>query len=209
LETTTKFYEELTEYLTIHRISLVLIDTLGSFWDVEDENIATKVTKAIKPLVHLARTTETCILLLHHNRKSGGSAGSEIRGSSAIFAAVDVALIMKENGVETQRTIAVKSRYPNAPEKLLVELRKGTYIDLSSSQDAKQGQKDKIFSHMSEEFTTIKKIAELAELHYSTVSMLLKQMTEERKIRKKSGTGRGGQVLYAKTRPRVRLLPDR
>ena len=90
LETKTSFYEELKEYLIAQRISLVLIDTLGSFWDVEDENAATKVTKAMKPIVHLARTTDTCFLLLHHNRKSGGSEGSEIRGSSAIFAAVDI-----------------------------------------------------------------------------------------------------------------------
>lgn len=206
LETKTSFYEALKEYLIAHRISLVLIDTLGSFWDVEDENIATKVTKALKPIVHLARTTDTCFLLLHHNRKSGGSAGSEIRGSSAIFAAVDVSLIMKENSVRTERTITVKSRYPNAPEKMLIELRDGKYSDLSCSQDAKQGQKDKIFSHMTEEFTSIKEIADGVELHYTTVSGLLKQMMEERKIRKKPGTGRGGQVLYAKKRPRLRLV---
>lgn len=209
LDTTTQFYEELTAFIIAHQISLVFIDTLGSFWEVEDENIATKVTKAIKPLVHLARTTETCILLLHHNRKSGGSAGSEIRGSSAIFAAVDLALILKDNGVGTQRTITVKSRYPDAPEKMLIELRNGAYTDLGCSQDAKQGQKDKIFSHMTEEFTSITEIASLVELHYSTASGFLKQMAEEGKIRKKSGTGRGGKVLYAKKRPRARLLPDR
>lgn len=208
LKTFPLLYEELRKYILAHSISLVIIDTLGSFWNVEDENSATRVMEALKPILHEARTTNACFLLLHHNRKSGGSAGLEIRGSNAIFAAVDVALILKENGVRTQRAITVQSRYPNAPKEMLVEFRDGEFTHLGYFHDTKQEQKDKVFLHMTEKLTSIKEIASRVELHYSTVSVILKQLREEGKIRKKSGPGRGGHILYARKRPRLCLVPN-
>lgn len=57
----------------------MLVDTLGTFWRVEDENDAAGVTKAMKPFLALARKTGACVLLIHHARKAEGVFGSEIR----------------------------------------------------------------------------------------------------------------------------------
>ena len=82
--------EAIKEYVCTHDIRLILIDTLASFWTVADENDAASVQKAIQPLLALARDSGACVLLIHHARKSDGQNGDEIRGSGALFAAVDV-----------------------------------------------------------------------------------------------------------------------
>jgi hypothetical protein len=55
------------------------------------------MTKAVKPLLQLARDSGACVLLIHHARKSEGQYGDEIRGSGALFALVDVAIVMKRH----------------------------------------------------------------------------------------------------------------
>ena len=107
---------------------MVIIDTLATFWKVKDENDAGAMTQAVIPLLNLARESGACVLLIHHSRKSEGAYGDEIRGSSALFALVDIAVIMKQHEVETQRKLIAMSRYPETPSELLVELRETGYV---------------------------------------------------------------------------------
>lgn len=76
---------------------LVVVDTISFFAEIEDENDASQVRVAIKPLVDRARTENLAVLLVHHARKSGGRAGTGIRGSSAFAGLVD---IIMELGVD-------------------------------------------------------------------------------------------------------------
>src|SRR5262249_23699618 len=108
-------------------VKLILVDTLAAFWRIENENDAAEMTKVIKPLLQLAQESGACVLLNHHARKSEGSYGDEIRGSGALFAAVDVALVMKRHEVHTQRLLQAQSRYPETPSELVVELREHGY----------------------------------------------------------------------------------
>jgi RecA-family ATPase len=82
-------------FLKEHDVKLVLADTLAAFWRIENENDAAEMTKVVKPLLQLARESGACVLLNYHARKSEGSYGDEIRGSGALFALVDVAILMK------------------------------------------------------------------------------------------------------------------
>jgi RecA-family ATPase len=95
LRPTSDTLEAIKAYVRAHAIRLILIDTLASFWT------AASVQKAIQPLLILARDSGACVLLIHHARKSEGQNGDEIRGSGALFAAVDVALILKRHEVQT------------------------------------------------------------------------------------------------------------
>lgn len=116
-------FHQIKMYISAHGITLVIFDTLNTFWSVRDENNATDVTRAIKPLLNLARESGAAILLLHHARKSEGEHGDEIRGSGALFSLLDVALILKRHEVETQRKLTAISRYPETPPELIIELR--------------------------------------------------------------------------------------
>lgn len=86
-----------TSFAKEQGVELILVDTISAFWRIENENDAAEMTQVVKPLLRLARESGACVLLIHHARKSEGSYGDEIRGSGALFALVDVALVMKRH----------------------------------------------------------------------------------------------------------------
>jgi RecA-family ATPase len=116
VDPTPETFETIHRLVTKHAIKLVLVDTLGAFWKVRDENDAAEVTQAKKPFLALARATGACVFLIHHARKSDVSYGEEIRGSGALFAAVDIPMILKRHEVQTQRVLHAISRYPDTPD---------------------------------------------------------------------------------------------
>jgi archaellum biogenesis ATPase FlaH len=130
LQPTPTVLAEMTSFAKEHEVKLILVDTLAAFWRIENENDAAELTKVVKPLLQLARESGACVLLVHHARKAEGQYGDEIRGSGALFAAVDVALVMKRHEVQTQRLLQAQSRYPETPSNLLLELREHGYVAL-------------------------------------------------------------------------------
>ena len=158
--------DEVMVFATEHGVTLILIDTLSAFWKIRDENDAAEMTKVVKPLLQLARESGACVLLIHHARKSEGSYGDEIRGSGALFAAVDVALIMKRHAVQTQRILQAQSRYVETPSELVLELRDSGYVALgdpaSAGKAARVAQLTESLSQEWEEAATIAKRAGLS-----------------------------------------------
>ncbi|GEM_PF-6209981 len=70
------------------------------------------------------------IVLVHHHRKGGGEDGLAVRGSTALLAAVDIAIDLTrvpgdEDAASTnrQRILNASSRWPETPESMIVELR--------------------------------------------------------------------------------------
>jgi hypothetical protein len=98
--------------------ALIIIDPLFRFTRVKDGNDYTQVTTALEPLLVLARETGAHVLCVHHAGKSDREGGDSILGSTAIFAAVDTALIIKRS--ERYRTISSQQRYgEDLPETVL------------------------------------------------------------------------------------------
>jgi hypothetical protein len=89
--------------------ALIIVDPLFRFARVKDGNDYTQVTQALEPLLALARETGAHVLCVHHLGKNERSGPDAILGSTAIFAAVDTALIL--NGGERSRTISSRQRY--------------------------------------------------------------------------------------------------
>ena len=109
------------------------------------------MTKAVKPLLQLARESGACVLLIHHARKSEGTYGDEIRGSGALSALVDVAIVMRPHEVETQRRLSTMSRFPDTPRELVIELREGGYVALGDPASLdKRARKEKVKAALSE-----------------------------------------------------------
>jgi RecA-family ATPase len=88
---------------------LIIIDPLFRLTRVKDGNDYAQVTAALEPLLVLARETRAHVLCVHHAGKGDREGGDSILGSTAIFAAVDTALILKRS--ERYRTISSIQRY--------------------------------------------------------------------------------------------------
>ena len=106
------------------RPALIIVDTLARFARVRDLNDYAEVTRALEPILAIARETGAHVLLVHHAKKGGGADGDAILGSSAIFGSVDCALMLRRS--ENARFLSSIQRYgTDLPE---------TVIDLDSSQ---------------------------------------------------------------------------
>lgn len=99
---------------------LVVIDPLFRFVRVVDGNDYATMTAALEPLLVLARETGACVLLVHHLGKGERNDGDNVLGSTAIFGAVDSALLMKRT--ERYRTLSSIQRYGDDLEEIIVEL---------------------------------------------------------------------------------------
>ena len=107
-----------------HSPVLVIIDPLSRFVRVTDFNSYAETTRALEPLIDLARLSkcQTHIMALHHNGKGGDlrEAGDAVMGSTGIFAAVDTLLTMRKR--EKVRTIESTQRYGEDLPETIVHL---------------------------------------------------------------------------------------
>ena len=102
------------------RPSLVIVDPLFRMVAIKDGNDYAEVTRAMEPLLTLARETGTHVLAIHHARKAGGESGDDVLGSSALFGAVDSLLTLKRAN-DGERTLSTVQRYgPDLAETVLV-----------------------------------------------------------------------------------------
>lgn len=103
--------------------SLVIIDTLfRMFPKIDDLNNYAQTGQVMAQIEYLARATGAAILGLHHENKSNlDESGVAILGSTAILAAVDVALILKRNSTG-RRELSSIQREGSDLEPTVVEL---------------------------------------------------------------------------------------
>ena len=95
--------------ITTYKPALVIIDPLMRFIRVRDSNDYTEMTRAMEPLMTMARVSGAHILCVHHAGKGDREGGDSILGSTAIFGSVDTALIMRKKGAG--RTLESIQRY--------------------------------------------------------------------------------------------------
>lgn len=193
------FFTEVHSFIQSHEIKLVVIDTLAAFWRVENENDASEMTKAVKPLLQLARDSGACVLLIHHARKSEGSHGDEIRGSGALFGLVDVALIMKRHAVENQRLLQAQSRYPETPTELVLELRDSGYVALGDPASVGKAAKlEKLADILTEEWEEAEPITKRAGLSKRDGYRLLGLLVDQGKALKDGEGKKGAPFVFRK-----------
>lgn len=89
--------------------SLVIIDPLFKITRIKDGNDYAAVTRALEPILALARESGTHILCTHHTGKGDRQGGDSLLGSTAIFGNVDTAIIEKR--LEKYRTLHSYQRY--------------------------------------------------------------------------------------------------
>lgn len=100
---------ELEGLISDKKPTLVIIDPLWRLLRVGDANNYSEVTRVLEPLMIMARKSGAHIMVVHHGGKNEREGGDTILGSTAIFGAVDTALIMRRKG--ENRTIESVQRY--------------------------------------------------------------------------------------------------
>src|SRR5262245_17584786 len=99
---------------------LIIVDPLFRLIRVPDGNDYATMSAALEPLMVLARETGAHVLLVHHLGKGERAGGDAILGSTAIFGAVDTALLLRRS--EKYRTLASLQRYGADLEEITVTL---------------------------------------------------------------------------------------
>jgi DnaB-like helicase N terminal domain/AAA domain len=131
--------------------SLIVVDTLSQFAGLtgDRENNSGDALEAMAPL-QLAAAEGIGVVVIRHERKSGGDVGDSGRGSSAFAGVVDIVLSLRKqdgNSPKTRRLLQSLSRFSETPTDLLVELRDGEFVALGDpGETALKDAKSSIFS---------------------------------------------------------------
>lgn len=127
--------EEITEHCRRLGIVFVVEDTLSKWAGLvgEMEQSSGAAMEVMGPLQRLA-ATGVAILVIRHERKSGGATGEAGRGSSAFAGDLDVILsLRKVTGEKTRRKLEAIGRHDATPDEVVIDLVDGEYISLGDA----------------------------------------------------------------------------
>lgn len=186
---------------------LLVVDTLPQFAGLkgDSENNSGDALAAMEPL-QKAAADGTGIILVRHERKSGGDVGDSGRGSSAFAGAVDIVLSLRKregNSKKTHRVLQALSRFSETPPELLLDFLDNGYNSLGSPHDAAVMEaKDSIITlapKSEAEALDLKELAEIAKVPRSTAQRAVEELLEEGALEKVGEGKRGRPFRYYKT----------
>ena len=116
-------FELLKQACVDHKADVLVIDTLGSFFDLKNENSNAEMSSVLRDVASFSHKHKVTVILAHHTAASGKA----YRGASAIFAAVDqlIALtkLKKSEGSFHARKLAIEGRYScEGPSEMTISL---------------------------------------------------------------------------------------
>jgi hypothetical protein len=113
-----------------YRFDVVVLDTISKMWPVREENDAGQVEDALMPLWGITNTG-AALVLVHHNRKSGGKDFTGARGSGGLPAFAETIVEFSPNSddrKDRKRLLNSGGRYRETPTKWLIELTPAGYV---------------------------------------------------------------------------------
>ena len=179
---------------------LLVIDTLPQFAGLkgDSENNSGDALAAMEPLLQAA-ADGLAVILVRHERKSGGDVGDSGRGSSAFAGAVDIVLSLRRpegNAKKTLRVLHALSRFSETPSEMLIDLTESGYVSLGEPHEAAlKAAKDSILAvaPMSEmEAADLKELMEGAEISRVTAQRAVKELVDEGAL-SRVGAGKKGK----------------
>jgi hypothetical protein len=180
--------------------TLLVVDTLGQFAGLlgDSENNSGDALAAMQPLQRAA-SEGIAVVIVRHERKSGGDVGDSGRGSSAFAGAVDIVLSLRKpvgNSRKTLRVLQAVSRFSETPAELLIELRENTYVALGEPHDAAVREaKDSIIAvapNSESEAVDLKSLIESCEVPRATAQRAIDELLREDELRR-IGEGKTGK----------------
>jgi hypothetical protein len=178
---------------------LLVVDTLPQFAGLkgDSENNSGDALAAMEPL-QTAAADGIGVVLIRHERKSGGDVGDSGRGSSAFAGAVDIVLSLRKregNSKKTLRILQALSRFSETPSELLLDFSDNRYDSLGVPHDnAVKEARDSVLSVAAKSETEALDLEELAKsskVARVTAQRAVKELEEQGKL-VKVGKGRSG-----------------
>lgn len=122
--------EAIAEKASALNAGLVVLDTLPLIARIAQENDNAAWIAWSRRALPLIRTSSAVWLGIHHHRKTGGTGGAGIRGASAIFGMVDVALSLLPLAHSPQsRELVIEGSRFTAPGSRRISLTDDGYVD--------------------------------------------------------------------------------
>jgi hypothetical protein len=181
-----------------HGLGVMIVDTFGQWTGLagDDENNAGAVLQRMQPLAQAA-STGLAVVVVAHDRKSGGKHGSGVRGSNALTGAVDIILQLERPGDELARegvrVLSATSRSDKTPDELALALTDDGYAARGDTASVKaELEADRILETLrAAGQATTEELAEELDIPRATVRRRCLQLHGEERIGR-TGTGRKG-----------------
>jgi len=190
----------LHDEIKLHKPALVIIDPILRMTRVKDANDYAQVSNALEPLMSLAREYGAHLLMVYHLGKGERSDASEsILGSTAFFAAVDTAVIMKR--LEHERTIQSRQRYgDDLPETVLNFDPERRAVSLgpqrSEAENKRVAEAILDFLRVSSEAKTEQEIDSAVEGRNAAKRAALRQLVDGERVKRQGNGRRGSPYTY-------------
>jgi hypothetical protein len=168
------------------------VDTLAQFAGLmgDSENDSGAVLEAVRPLQEIAGTG-VAVLILSHDRKSGGEVGDTTRGSSALPGAADVVLSLRRAEGNSRKSLSVVqslSRFSETPQELVIELTDEGYIAIGERADvALQEARESVLATVptsEADAVTLKEICASLSISRATIQRALDEFVSDGKIQR-------------------------
>ena len=178
---------------------LLVVDTFASWAQLagDDEQSSGHVMDAMTPLL-LAAGQGLAVLLIHHDRKSGGDHGRAMRGSNAFSGAGDILAQLTRSTAEhpSRRRLSTNGRLPEVV--LHVTLGPDGY-HLADAETASKDNGDEalLLDHLGQDGLTVGDLQELTGLTDERVRAAARSLTEAGRALREKAAGRGGAFLYS------------
>jgi hypothetical protein len=158
---------------------LLIVDTLPQFVRLigDSENGSGFALESVAPLQEAAGRDNLAIIVVRHDRKSGGDVGDSGRGSSAFGGAADIVLQLRREDGNPRPSVRVLSgigRFDGVPDSLMIELGDdGTYRAIGDQKAAaREGARRQLLDSAPESELTAKTLEELTD-RFTTVKRTL------------------------------------
>jgi predicted ATP-dependent serine protease len=187
-----------------HGVRLVLLDTLSRYWRIHDENDNAEIIRLVSPFVDLAHETDAAVVLVHHERKSGGADGHGIRGGSALFGLVDQSLSLERRpgGGENQRVLKALGRYDDSPAELVLELDGDEYRAIGTpEQFTLAARQAVVLGILTDVPQTVEALMAAAQLPRTTTQKVLSSLGA--KVARQGAGIKGDPYLYCRPAPQA------
>ncbi|NWF91927.1 MAG: AAA family ATPase [Syntrophaceae bacterium] len=178
--------------------NFLIIDILQKFCRVKDLNDYAQVTRALEPLMVIARQLNCHIQLIHHAGKKDRQDGDDTLGSTGLLGGVDTSIHIKKR--ERRRSFFTIQRYgEDVPETVIDLLPDGSLEVAGRREEVEIGETlPLILEALDEGPLTINEIWERVEKRHDLVSKGVKMLVENGQVSRSGDGKKGNPFVYEK-----------
>jgi hypothetical protein len=182
-------------------LGVIVVDTWDKWTGLrgDAENRAGDILEALEPLMQAA-ATGLAVLIVAHQRKSGGQHGEAVRGSNALTGGVDIVLELERpgptlNATPETRILRSVSRFASTPSELVARLIESSYEAEDAPETKAEAQRTKLLGALERAGTATADELHLATgIPRTTLTRFLEIFERENKTCKAGGKGVRGDA---------------